>query len=49
MSLHPCVIIANIEQTTAGAMTRRAPKRVWPTAALAVLALAAMLAVVVAL
>jgi hypothetical protein len=45
MSYHPIMIAAHIQDATAGAITRRAPKPVWPAAAIAALAVAALGAV----
>jgi hypothetical protein len=44
LNLHPSVILASIEQTTASALRRR-KHSVWPTAFLAALAVAALGAV----
>lgn len=45
MSYHPIMIAAHIQDATAPAITRRAPKPVWPLAVLAGLSLCALLAV----
>ena len=49
MNLHPLVILTHIENATAGAITRRAPRKHWPMGLLAAICLLAMLAVIAGL
>lgn len=48
MNIHPAVIIANIENATHGAITRRKPRRQWPMGVVAAVSVVIMIAAIVA-